>query len=58
MVLWSARVLRREAQRDEPLLPYYEAEYITGTIDDSLLELTERIVAADVYGAAIYRAGL
>ena len=50
-------VLRQEARRDEPLAPYYEAEYITGTTDNSLLELTERIVAADVYGAAIYRAG-
>ena len=50
-------VLRREARRDEPLASYYEAEYITGTTGDSLLELTERIVAADVYGAAIYRAG-
>ncbi|CAH0999317.1 hypothetical protein LEM8419_00615 [Neolewinella maritima] len=51
-------VLHREAGREEPVRLHYEAEYITGTVEDDLLELTERIVAADVYGAAIYRGGV
>ncbi|WP_157974324.1 M50 family metallopeptidase [Lewinella sp. IMCC34183] len=50
-------VLQREAVREHPVSFYYEAEFITGRRDDNLLELTERIVAANVYGAAIYEAG-
>ena len=50
-------VLLREATREAHVKHYYEAEYITARAGDSLLELTERIVAADVYGAAIYEGG-
>ncbi len=50
-------VLLREADRDGRVAHYYEAEYITARAGDDLLELTERIVAADVYGAAVYRKG-
>ncbi|MGB3798324.1 MAG: M50 family metallopeptidase [Lewinella sp.] len=50
-------VLRREADRDHPLHYYYEAEFITARPDDNLLDLTERIVEANVYGAAVYAGG-
>jgi hypothetical protein len=53
----EAEVLREEAQREDRVSHYYEAEYITGGPDDQLLELTERIVKADVYGAAIFSGG-
>ena len=50
-------VLLREAAREARVAHYYEAEFITARAGDGLLELTERIVAADVYGAAVYEAG-
>ncbi|NJB86517.1 Zn-dependent protease [Lewinella marina] len=50
-------VLMREADREHPVEFYYEAEFITATAAESLLVLTERIVDADVYGAAIYSRG-
>lgn len=50
-------VLVREATREHPVSWYYEAEYITADIDEELLTLTERIVAADVYGAVLYNRG-
>ncbi len=50
-------VLLREADREAQVAQYYEAEYITARATESLLELTERIVGADVYGAAIYEQG-
>ena len=50
-------VLQREAHREHPVRYYYEAEFITARREDNLLELTERIVDADVYGAAVYDAG-
>ena len=50
-------VLLKEATRDQPIAWYYEAEYIAADIDEPLLTLTERIVAADVYGAALYDRG-
>jgi CBS-domain-containing membrane protein len=50
-------VLHREARDTELVRPHYEAEFLTATTDANLLELTEAIVAADVYGAAIYRRG-
>ena len=50
-------VLHREAVREHPVAYYYEAEFITARSEDNLLDLTERIVAADVYGAAIYDRG-
>ena len=50
-------VLHREAHRDHPVRYYYEAEFITAKADANLLELTERIVDADVYGAAVYEGG-
>ena len=50
-------VLQREADRDQPVRLFYEAEFITARPTGNLLELTERIVEADVYGAAIYEGG-
>ncbi|PPK88550.1 Zn-dependent protease [Neolewinella xylanilytica] len=50
-------VLQREGHRDHPVRYYYEAEFITARPTDNLLELTERIVEANVYGAAIYDGG-
>ena len=50
-------VIEREASGSERVASYYEPEFITATHDDGLLELTERIVAADVYGAALYAGG-
>ena len=50
-------VLQREGERDQPVRYYYEAEFITARPTDNLLKLTERIVEADVYGAAIYQNG-
>ncbi|WP_116107447.1 M50 family metallopeptidase [Lewinella sp. IMCC34191] len=50
-------VLQREADRNHPLRYYYEAEFITARPDDNLLDLTERIVEANVYGAAVYAEG-
>ncbi|THH40451.1 M50 family metallopeptidase [Neolewinella litorea] len=50
-------VLLREADREHPVEYYYEAEFITATEEDNLLDLTERIVDADVYGAAVYAGG-
>ena len=47
-------VLSREAHRDHPVRYYHEAEFITARPTDNLLELTERIVEANVYGAAVY----
>ena len=53
----EAEVLREEARREEAVRLHYEAEFITGTPRDELLELTERIVDANVYGAAIFEGG-
>lgn len=50
-------VLRREAGREDRVSHFYEAEFITARADENLLEVTERIVAADVYGAALYHKG-
>ncbi|MCP9236439.1 M50 family metallopeptidase [Lewinella sp. JB7] len=50
-------VLLREAHRDQRVQPFYEAEFIAARPTDSLLLLTERIVEANVYGAAIYEGG-
>lgn len=50
-------VLQREADREQPVAYFYEAEYIAASLSDGLLELTERIVDADVYGAALFDRG-
>lgn len=50
----SHDLLRREALPSDTLLPHYEPEFITAAMTDNLLEVTERIVAADVYGAIVY----
>ena len=47
-------MLDTEATANEGLAAYFEAEFIGGKRGDNLLELTERIVDADVYGAALY----
>ena len=53
----EAEVLQQEARSEELVRRYYEAEYLTATSDESLLALTERIVDADVYGAAVFAGG-
>ncbi|MBB4079294.1 Zn-dependent protease [Lewinella aquimaris] len=51
-------VLLREADREQRVVSFYEPEYIAAQPTDSLLQLTERIVEANVYGAAIYDRGV
>lgn len=50
-------VLQQEADRGQPVSYFYEAEFIGSSLDEGLLELTERIVDADVYGAALFDEG-
>ena len=50
-------VLLREAAREHPVRYYFEGEFITARPGEGLLDLTERIVDADVYGAAVYTDG-
>lgn len=50
-------VLLREAQPEDLVRRYYEAEFLTASPEANLLELTEAIVAADVYGAAVFDGG-
>lgn len=49
--------LPRSTQESEAIRHLYEAEFVTATVEENLLEVTERIVQADVYGAAIYQQG-
>lgn len=47
-------VLDEESSSDEePVAPYCEAEFITAPPEEDLLSVTERIVAANVYGATV-----
>lgn len=47
-------VLKEEPDSDEePVAPYCEAEFITAPPEEDLLSVTERIVAANVYGATV-----
>ena len=39
---------------DDPVREYYEAEFVGAAAGENLLRVTERIVDADVYGAAVY----
>ena len=51
----SREVIDAEAGGDEEsLLPYYEAEFVGCHPAENLLRVTERIVDADVYGAAVF----
>lgn len=50
-------VLMREARPEQSIADFYEAEYIAVSAEENLLAVTERIVDADVYGAALYRSG-
>ncbi len=50
-------VLLGEAGEGDRVGAHYEAEFLTASPHDNLLQLTEAIVAADVYGAAIYDKG-
>lgn len=48
-------VLETEAEDEMTTLqPFAEAEFVTATTDENLLAVTERIVAANVYGAVVY----
>ena len=49
-------LLEDEAQADELVMPYAEAEFVTARDSENLLVITERIVDANVYGAAVYDA--
>ncbi len=50
----EANVLREEPDTDEePVAPYCEAEFITAPPEEGLLSVTERVVAANVYGATV-----
>lgn len=50
----EANVLRDEPKsEEEPVSAYCEAEFITAAPEESLLSVTERIVAANVYGATV-----
>ncbi len=50
----SREVLLEEAKTPTQLLqPFYEAEYATARPGENLLTVTERVVDADVYGAAV-----
>ena len=50
----EAGVLREEANsEDAPVAPFCEAEFITAPPEEDLLSVTERIVAANVYGATV-----
>ncbi|TXF90167.1 hypothetical protein FUA23_07990 [Neolewinella aurantiaca] len=50
----EAGVLKEEARSDEEsVAPYCEAEFITAPPEEGLLSVTERIIAANVYGATV-----
>jgi Zn-dependent protease len=50
----EAGVLKEESSSDEEsVAPYCEAEFITAPPEEGLLSITERIVAANVYGATV-----
>lgn len=50
----EANVLEEESNSEkESVAPYCEAEFITAPPEEDLLSVTERIVAANVYGATV-----
>lgn len=50
----EAMALREEAKDTEAnVLPFCEGEFVTAAPDENLLEVTERIVDANVYGATV-----
>lgn len=51
----ESTVLLEEAPKEATSIrPYCEYEFVTATPSDNLLTVTEKIVSANVYGAAIY----
>ncbi|MEM9259871.1 MAG: M50 family metallopeptidase [Bacteroidota bacterium] len=51
----EASILEEESNSpEEAVLPYCEKEFTTARPEEDLLTVTERVIDADVYGAAVY----